>query len=163
MTHWYPFSSPSLVAASLVAVIITVSCKDRLHDETVGGTAQATIDFMWRLFIGLGAVPAAIALYFRLTIPETPRFTMDIERNLDKAATDIKAVFSGTKTRVDRDAFVQRINIPKGSWGDFMSYFGKLQNFKVLFGTSYSWFALDVCINKIFLTLHRMTNVGLII
>ena len=50
---------------------------------------------MWRLFIGLGAVPAAVALYFRLTIPETPRFTMDVKRNLDKAAADIRAVFPG--------------------------------------------------------------------
>jgi hypothetical protein len=36
------------------------------------------IDFCWRLLIGLGAVPGAVALYFRLTLPETPRFTMDV-------------------------------------------------------------------------------------
>ena len=42
---------------------------------------------MWRLLIGLGCVPGALALYFRLTIPETPRFTMDIERNVDQVRT----------------------------------------------------------------------------
>ena len=99
---------------------------------------------MWRLLIGLGAVPAVVALYFRLTIPETPRFTMDIERNLDQAATDIQAVLAGRQSRVDEDAFVQRIDAAKATWGDFKAHFGKMQNFKILFGTSYSWFALDV-------------------
>lgn len=100
---------------------------------------------MWRLLIGLGAVPGVIALYFRLTIPETPRFTMDIERNIDQAATDIQAVLAGRKSNVDDDAFVQRIEAPKASWADFREHFGKLENFKILFGTAYSWFALDVC------------------
>lgn len=99
---------------------------------------------MWRLLIGIGAVPGAVALYFRLTIPETPRFTMDIERNLDQAADDIHAVLSGRRARVDDDAFIQRIDAPKATWADFREYFGKLENFKILFGTSYSWFAIDV-------------------
>ena len=113
---------------------------------------------MWRLFIGLGAVPAAVALYFRLTIPETPRFTMDVKRNLDKAAADISAVFpgKGTKAHGGKNIFAERINIPKGSRRDFISYFRKRQNFKVLFGTAYCWFALDVCIhNKYFNSLNN--------
>lgn len=40
------------------------------------------IDRTWRILLGLGCIPAVVALYFRLTIPETPRFTMDIERNV---------------------------------------------------------------------------------
>jgi len=98
---------------------------------------------MWRLLIGLGAVPGVIALYFRLTIPETPRFTMDIERNIDQASHDIKAVLSGAD-KADEDEFVQRIDAPKASWADFRAHFGQLKNFKIIFGTSYSWFALDI-------------------
>jgi PHS family inorganic phosphate transporter-like MFS transporter len=33
--------------------------------------------------------PCAIALYFRLTIPGTPRYTMDIERNIKRASQDV--------------------------------------------------------------------------
>lgn len=101
---------------------------------------------MWRILIGFGAVPGVVALYFRLTIPETPRFTMDIERNLDQAADDIRAVLSGKHPRVDDDVFIQRIDAPKASWADFKGHFGKWENFKVLFGTAYSWFAIDVCL-----------------
>ena len=99
---------------------------------------------MWRLLIGLGCVPGAVALYFRLTIPETPRFTMDIERNLDQAAVDIDNVVVGQERIIDEDATIQRIQVPKASWADFRAHFGQLKNFKILFGTCYSWFALDV-------------------
>ncbi len=110
-----------------MAVTITTLCKNGLQNAH---DAQATIDFMWRLFIGLGVVPAVIALYFRLTIPETPRFTMDVKRNLDKAAAIIRAEFSMKETPVDKNILGRRINIPQASWRDFTAYFRKLKTFK---------------------------------
>lgn len=130
-------------AAALVAYIITAAFKNSIL-HAPGTTHIHVIDKMWRLLIGLGAVPAVVALYFRLTIPETPRFTMDIERNLDQAATDIQAVLAGRQSHVDEDVFIQRIDAPKATLADFKAHFGKWENFKILFGTSYSWFALDV-------------------
>ncbi|KAF8962717.1 phosphate transporter [Flammula alnicola] len=129
--------------AALVAFIITHAYKSAiLHEAST--THLNAVDFMWRLLIGLGAVPGVVALYFRLTIPETPRFTMDIERNIDQATTDIQHVVAGTRSHVDEDAFIQRIDTPKASWADFSAHFGQLKNFKILFGTAYSWFALDI-------------------
>lgn len=98
---------------------------------------------MWRLLIGLGCVPGVIALYFRLTIPETPRFTMDIERNVHQATADVENVLKGNKTNVDEDK-IERIAAPKASMADFRAYYSKWSNLKVLIGCSYSWFALDV-------------------
>ncbi|KIM39729.1 hypothetical protein M413DRAFT_446637 [Hebeloma cylindrosporum] len=129
--------------AALVAFIITAAYKSALLKET-DITNLHTVDFMWRLLIGLGCVPGCVALYFRLTIPETPRFTMDIERNIDQASNDIKQVLTGNSANVDPDSFVQRIETPKASWADFRAHFGQLKNFKILFGTAYSWFALDI-------------------
>jgi len=129
-------------AASLVAFIITVCYKDAILASSV--TRLTPVDYMWRLLIGLGCVPGCIALYFRLTIPETPRFTMDIERNIDRATHDIKGVLEHTKSNVEAHEHVQLIDAPKASWADFRNYFGQPKNFKILFGTSYSWFALDV-------------------
>ena len=39
--------------------------------EAIGIDWARTVDRSWRLVAGLGAVPAAIAIYFRFTIPET--------------------------------------------------------------------------------------------
>ncbi|CAK5268566.1 unnamed protein product [Mycena citricolor] len=130
-------------AAALVAFIVTAAYKDKiLNDPAINHVPH--VDYMWRILIGLGCVPGVIALYFRLTIPETPRFTMDIERNVMQASDDIENVLtSGTFNR-DPDAIVQRVEMPRASWADFRAYFGKWENGKILLGTSYSWFALDI-------------------
>ena len=103
-----------------------------------------SIDQAWRFIIGLGCVPAVVALYFRLTIPETPRFTMDIDRNVLQASEDIDAVLSNRNFYVDEEAAAVRAEAPKASRRDFLAHFGRWENGKVLFGTAYSWFALDV-------------------
>jgi PHS family inorganic phosphate transporter-like MFS transporter len=130
-------------AAALVALIIVAAYKNAvLGDPSVNELNH--VDFMWRILIGIGCVPGTIALYFRLTIPETPRFTMDIERNVLQASTDIENVLTKGQSEVDPDAVIQRADVPKATWADFRRHFGQWKNFKILFGTSYSWFALDV-------------------
>ena len=70
---------------------------------------------------------------------------MDIERNVDQAAQDIENVLTIGKHVEDEDAVVsQRVKAPRASLADFMAYFSKWKNGKVLLGTAYSWFALDV-------------------
>ncbi|TFK40044.1 phosphate transporter [Crucibulum laeve] len=129
--------------AALVAFIVVAAYKNTLlHEPSI--TQLDSVDFMWRLLIGLGCVPGTIALYFRLTIPETPRFTMDIERNIQQASTDIQTVLENGKPRTADVDVIQRIEVPKASWADFTRHFGQWSNFKVLFGTAYSWFALDI-------------------
>jgi PHS family inorganic phosphate transporter-like MFS transporter len=103
-----------------------------------------SVDPIWRLVIGLGCVPGVIALYFRLTVPETPRFTMDIEGNIQQAMSDIRAVIGGGGGYLDPDAVVHRAEAPRASWSDFCAYFGKWENGRALLGTSWSWFALNV-------------------
>ncbi|KAK0495364.1 phosphate transporter [Armillaria luteobubalina] len=128
--------------ASLVALIITAAFKSALLNDTPPN--YDTVDYMWRLLIGIGCVPGVIALYFRLTIPETPRFTMDVERNIQQASADISNVLTTGKSHEDPDAVIQRAEAPRATWADFRQHFGKWENGKVLIGTAYSWFALDI-------------------
>jgi len=129
-------------SAALVSLIVVSAYKTPLLKDNPANLNH--VDYMWRLLIGLGCVPGVVALYFRLTIPETPRFTMDIERNVEQAATDITNVLARGNSYIDPDAVVQRANAPKASWKDFIAYFSKWENGKILLGTSYSWFALDI-------------------
>lgn len=69
---------------------------------------------------------------------------MDIERNVGQATQDIENVLTTGEFYVDPDAAVQRVQAPKASRRDFLNHFGKWENGKVLLGTAYSWFALDV-------------------
>jgi PHS family inorganic phosphate transporter-like MFS transporter len=72
---------------------------------------------------------------------------MDIERNIAQATTDIDNVLTTGKSVPDEDAPVQRVKAPKATRADFRAYFGQWKNLKVLIGTAYSWFALDVSFN----------------
>lgn len=137
-----PLTNPSPVS-SLVGIIVVAAYKDAILNTAY--PCAAPVDYTWRLLIGLGCVPGVIALYFRLTIPETPRFTMDIERNVEQAAQDIENVLTTGKYVEDDDAVVsQRVKAPRASRADFVAHFSKWENGKVLLGTAYSWFALDV-------------------
>ena len=49
-----------------------LSCSMAATTES-GIDCARTVDRAWRLVAGLGAVPAAIAIYFRFTIPESVR------------------------------------------------------------------------------------------
>ena len=136
------------LSASTVVAITTVSIfKKGIIEDPM--TDLVHLDYCWRILIGAGCIPGVIALYFRLTIPETPRFTMDIERNVKQACRNIEAVLSANGVtpgvwRVDREASTERTDAPRASISDFKRYFGQWKNARVLFGTAYSWFALDV-------------------
>lgn len=132
----------AFLAASVACAIIRGHEKAILAETSLDNLES--IDFMWRLLLGLGAVPGVFALYFRFTIPETPRFTMDIKQNLERASRDIKmSLRVGEDVVVGEDA-PEDIGIRRNTLPNFWDYFKRRENWLVLFGTAYSWFALDV-------------------
>ncbi|PCH42215.1 phosphate transporter [Wolfiporia cocos MD-104 SS10] len=130
------------LAATAVSCVVVRSYRDILLGDQAR-FLKAT-DQMWRIIVGLGCIPAVVALYFRLTIPETPRFTIDIEHNVRKAALSVDALMTNGDYVVDRDAAHRRVTAQNATQSDFCAYFSRWQNLKVLLGTSYSWFALDI-------------------
>ncbi|KAF8486181.1 phosphate transporter [Russula ochroleuca] len=132
-------------AATLVALVTVNAFKDSIINDNFNELTH--VDYCWRILIGMGCVPGAIALYFRLTIPETPRFTMDIDREVQRAKADIENVLgpngaSATVYWVDPDAVVQRAEAPRRSRSDFIKYFARPGNLPLLFGVAWSWFAV---------------------
>ena len=93
-------------------------------------------------------MPAFIALYFRLTITETPRYTIDVEADVSQGAKDaLKAKGENEKSLAapaSAPIVKEQAALPQHSWKDFRNHFGQWKNFKVLFGAAWSWFALDV-------------------
>ncbi|KLO07465.1 phosphate permease [Schizopora paradoxa] len=144
MTMVFSAQGWGTLTSVIVALILVTAYKPSLDVSKIDSNTLDNIDVIWRMLIGIGCVPACIALYFRLTIPETPRFTMDIERNVQRAAQDVRDYLTSGTFVVDPDAVVQRVQVPQASRNDFLKYFSKRENLKVLIGTTWSWFALDV-------------------
>lgn len=143
------------LGGAIVMLIITAGFKSSLETSknyaSCSGDCQVSVDKMWRILIGFGAVPACIALYYRLTIPETPRYTFDVARDVEKAAEDVQAYMSGKHEgrpdeirRVETMQAATQLTTPKAGWGDFFRHYSKWRNGKVLLGTAGSWFVLDV-------------------
>ncbi|KAJ1259181.1 hypothetical protein BS78_10G134400 [Paspalum vaginatum] len=51
-------------------------------------------DLAWRIILMIGAVPAAVTFYWRMTMPETARFTALVEHDVLKATNDIGRVLT---------------------------------------------------------------------
>ncbi|KAI9798152.1 MAG: acid phosphatase pho5 [Sarcosagium campestre] len=142
--------------AAMVALIVTAGFKESLMSaKTVaqcGGVCGIAVDKMWRVVIGFGAVPGCVALYYRLTIPETPRYTFDVARDVEKAGEDVKAYVSGKpEGHPDEIRRVRALEsddevleTPKASWADFYAHYSQWRYGKILLGTAGSWFLLDV-------------------
>lgn len=56
--------------------------------------AKMIVDTIWRYVIGVGAIPAFIAIVFRLTIPESPRYTLDVDNDGTRALQDTQRYFN---------------------------------------------------------------------
>jgi PHS family inorganic phosphate transporter-like MFS transporter len=88
------------LTATLVSVIALVGNKSRIPTaipKDLGSVKSCTddemcrraVDSVWRWVIGIGAVPAAVAIFFRFTIPESPRYTMEVLNRPDEALEDV--------------------------------------------------------------------------
>src|SRR5271169_6700025 len=93
------------LAAVLVALIVTYGFRDSFSIPASDCELQCQVaaDRGWRIIIGVSAFPAIFALYYRLTIPETPRYTFDVAQDIEKANADIRA-FKGGEAEGHPDA-----------------------------------------------------------
>ncbi|KAK3936388.1 major facilitator superfamily domain-containing protein [Diplogelasinospora grovesii] len=160
------------LCAAFVMLFVTLGFKESLESSTkpanCTGVCGIAVDKMWRTLIGFGAVPGCIALYYRLTIPETPRYTFDVARDVEQAQDDVKAYISGKReghpdelSRVAaRKQASEAMTVQKASWSDFFRHYSIPKNGMLLAGTALSWCFLDIAYYG--LSLNNATILGVI-
>lgn len=159
------------LTAAFVMLFVTLGFKQSLLMSTkpanCAGDCALAVDKMWRTLIGFGAVPGCIALYYRLTIPETPRYTFDVARDVERAQQDVDAYINGRhEGHPDELARVtalkqaqESMTVPKAGWRDFIHHYSKLKNAKLLAGTMLSWCFLDIAYYGLSLNNASILNV----
>lgn len=113
----------------------------------------------WRILQGLTLVPAAIVLYFRLTLVESTRFTQarklqddpdlitkgaHAERTGSDDEISKEKGYGGEMTPIENTAVgmsFKSIGKPKN---EFIAYFSTWKNFSKLFGCAACWFLVDI-------------------
>lgn len=124
--------------AAIVSVIVIVIVKASSHGNL------ADVDYAWRVILGVGAIPALAALYYRLTIPETPRWETYAAGQIDRGFHNAKMWADVNPHWNFDDQPIQPIRTRHlDSWIDFMKYIRQPENAKLLFAMSFCWFAID--------------------
>lgn len=84
------------VAAALVTIIVLACFR---------GAVEANVDnldYVWRICIGLGAVPAVLTVYGRLTMPESPRYAVKVQNDEKRAIEALEATASWRKKKTKK-------------------------------------------------------------
>ncbi|ONK69838.1 uncharacterized protein A4U43_C05F27260 [Asparagus officinalis] len=102
-------------------------------------STQRQADWLWRIVLMLGALPAIVTYYWRMKMPETGRYTALIAGNAKQATTDMGKVLEvEIQTEPNKiEEFKNNNNYPLLS-AEFFSRHGRH-----LIGTTSTWFLLD--------------------
>ena len=112
------------------------------------GSSKAEVDKLWRYVVGVGAIPTLLALLFRLSMPESGRYTYEVRRN---------SPTGGSMTQID-DSGVSINSTPSQSenapsmnhlrFGEIWAFLRRDGHGVALFGTSICWLLLDFAFCK---------------
>jgi MFS family permease len=93
-------------------------------------------ELVWRLMLGLGAMPAAAVIYLRTKMPESPRYQEQVRGETEDAARQI-ALFS--------EGEISGTSTATGGGGrmGLRQFLTNPRMLRLLVGTAVSWFLLD--------------------
>jgi PHS family inorganic phosphate transporter-like MFS transporter len=97
---------------------------------------QGALDKSWRLVILSGLIPAFVALWFKLRIPESPRYTLDILSQA-RNPNEVKSIPSGNS---QTSPSIRLLDFLRA----FFEFIRQPRVWRVLLGTSATWFFLDL-------------------
>ncbi|KAF8937331.1 major facilitator superfamily domain-containing protein [Dissophora ornata] len=145
--------------ASVVTLIVLAIFKDAIISDV------DNLDIVWRICIGVGCIPAVSTIYLRLTMPESPRYAMDVENDVEKAnlavaratATNVGNTTSAADIVANQTA-VAEAKAKRNHNRTFIDYFSRWENLKILIGTSVTWFLLDIAFYGISLNQSYVLN-----
>jgi len=132
-----------ILAGGIFAIIISAAFNKMFdapaYEVDPAGSTVAQADYIWRIIVMVGALPAALTYYWRMKMPETARYTALVAKNTKQAAADMSKVL-----QVEIQAEPQNEAPAKAKqYGLFSKEFLTRHGLHLL-GTSSTWFLLDI-------------------
>ncbi len=90
---------------------------------------------VWRVLLGLGAVPSALVLYARLRMPESPRYLAWVKGDGRRAADSVQSFSGGKVVATGLDRVAERISLRR--------FLSDRRFLVTLLGTAGTWFVFD--------------------
>ncbi|KAL3517695.1 hypothetical protein ACH5RR_020284 [Cinchona calisaya] len=99
-------------------------------------------DYVWRIILMVGAMPAILTYYWRMKMPETARYTALVAKDLKQANADMSKVLQ-VDIEAEQPKVEEKVGNPSNSFGLFSKEFLKRHGLHLL-GTTSTWFLLDI-------------------
>ncbi|PIA46561.1 hypothetical protein AQUCO_01500246v1 [Aquilegia coerulea] len=109
--------------------------------DPIGSTVPEA-DYVWRIILMFGALPAALTYYSRMKMPETARYTALVAKNAEQAASDMSKVLQ-VEVQAEQEKVKQLTQKSSASFGLFTKEFARRHGLHLL-GTASTWFLLDI-------------------
>ncbi|KAJ4846035.1 putative inorganic phosphate transporter 1-5 [Turnera subulata] len=135
-----------ILAAGIVGLVVSSAFNHAYEapayevDPAASTVSQA--DYVWRIILMFGALPAILTYYWRMKMPETARYTALVAKNAKQAASDMSKVLQ--MEVVPEEEKIERLNQESSnSFGLFTKEFARRHGLHLL-GTTTCWFLLDI-------------------
>nr|XP_043610556.1 inorganic phosphate transporter 1-4-like [Erigeron canadensis] len=99
-------------------------------------------DYVWRIILMVGALPALMTYYWRMKMPETARYTALVAKDGNKAAEDMSKVLQ-MEIKPEQQKINQVVGKSGNDFGLFSKDFLRRHGWHLL-GTTTTWFLLDI-------------------
>ncbi|XP_008224362.1 PREDICTED: probable inorganic phosphate transporter 1-3 [Prunus mume] len=135
-----------ILGGGIVALIVSTafdhSFKAPAYSVDRAASLAPQADYVWRIILMVGALPAALTYYWRMKMPETARYTALVAKNAKQAAQDMSKVL-----QVDLEAEEEKLEKitqeKSNTFGLFTKQFARRHGLHLL-GTTSTWFLLDI-------------------
>lgn len=134
------------LTGGIVALIVSAAFKGAFPAPPYEKDASASLvpqaDYVWRIILMFGAIPATLTYYWRMKMPETARYTALVAQNAKQAATDMSKVLQ-VEIQEDQEKVEEIVQKRNNQYGLFSKEFLKRHGLHLL-GTTTTWFLLDI-------------------
>ncbi|KAK1652936.1 hypothetical protein QYE76_070741 [Lolium multiflorum] len=134
-----------ILAGGIVTLVLSTVFRNAFPAPAYQVNAAASTvpqaDYVWRIILMLGALPAVLTYYWRTKMPETARYTALVAGNAKQASLDMSRVL---QSEIEAEPEKLKEIITRGKdYGLFSSQFAKRHGLH-LAGTAAAWFLVDV-------------------
>ncbi|KAK8968021.1 Inorganic phosphate transporter 1-6 [Platanthera guangdongensis] len=135
-----------ILAGGMVAIVISAAFKLHFPAPSYGenpvGSTVPQADYVWRIILIIGALPAALTYYWRMKMPETARYTALVAKNAKQVASDMSKVLQ-LEIEQEQDKLDRFTTDTGNNFGLFSKQFLRRHGVHLL-GTTTTWFLLDI-------------------
>lgn len=133
------------ITGGIVAIIVSAGFKAKYkapaYEVDPVASTPLESDYVWRIILMFGAIPALMTYYWRMKMPETARYTALVAKNAKQAAADMTTVL---QVEIEEDpAKAAALSSSNDQFGLFSKQFLHRHGLHLM-GTAVCWFVLDI-------------------